>query len=345
MISSGMRNTANSYEVIATLGPATRTDSLRRRLLEAGATAFRLNTSHLDFDTLMSELERLQGFRNAARNEPCIVLDLQGSKWRLGKPVARELHRDERVRFIYGELPDTPDALPVPHRDFFLAAAECSGEVRVNDARVQLEIVSNAETEVTAVVRVGGVISPRKGVTVPGSKVRTDEPGEKDSRIIEATRGMTGISYAFSYLRDSIEMHAFRRQVGDANRLIAKIERATALEDVENIAAAADELWLCRGDLGAELGLSTMARAVHAFTAAIPRYSRPCILAGQVLEHMTGALHPTRSEICHTYDALHAGYAGFVLSDETAIGEYPEESCRICSIHKRVVNNDDNYYQ
>jgi pyruvate kinase len=100
------------------------------------------------------------------------------------------------------------------------------------------------------------------------------------------------------------------------------------------VAASADELWLCRGDLGAELGLRAMAEAVQGFSGTIRALPIPTLLAGQVLEHMTGHPTPTRSEVCYLYEALLKGYNGFVLSDEAAIGRYPIESCRAAALFR-----------
>lgn len=327
------------YEVVATIGPATNMEYHWRRLLESGATGFRVNTSHLSVDELLRTLERLDRFfadtPGSSVEKAFLVLDLQGSKWRLGDFQERTLHQDEHLRFIRGDRPTAAGTLPVPHRDFFAAAADCPGEIRLNDARVHLEIVFVSEEEVTAVVRTGGSVSSRKGITLRGSTFRAEKLGKKDGRIVDATAGHNRVRYAFSYVRDSTEMSSFRKIVGENVPVIGKIERATALMDAPAISRMVDELWLCRGDLGAELGLEQMARGAHRFAAGIPGLSAPCLLAGQVLEHMTGTPQPTRSEICHMHDALVAGYAGFVLSDETAVGRYPAESCRAAAMFRK----------
>ena len=101
-----------------------------------------------------------------------------------------------------------------------------------------------------------------------------------------------------------------------------------------DIAAVANELWVCRGDLGAELGLREMAVAVQRFTQMLGDLSVPVLMAGQVLEHMTQQPTPTRSEVCYLYDTLLAGYRGVVLSDEAAIGRYPVASCRAAAMFR-----------
>ncbi|TVR73715.1 MAG: hypothetical protein EA427_02020 [Spirochaetaceae bacterium] len=325
-----------NYQVIATLGPATlgpEAPDLPREMLRSGATAFRLNTSHISLEDLLPLLNHL---RRDFPETP-ITLDLQGSKWRLGAFIPFVLSEGEEVVFFHGTGDGAGESagtgLPVPHGDFFSAASAGTGsgeigEIRLNDGRIVLELLSASGREMRARVRAGGEISPRKGLTLPGSPHRTETLGDKDTRILAETRGMERVKYAFSYVRDGVEMRTFRSLAGPGAAVIAKIERAEALAEVDAIAAVADELWLCRGDLGAELGLPEMARRTHGFTRQVREYPVPSLLAGQVLEHMTGNPVPTRSEMCHLYDALQAGYAGFVLSDETALGKYPVESCR-----------------
>ena len=104
------------------------------------------------------------------------------------------------------------------------------------------------------------------------------------------------------------------------------------MEEARQIAGSADEVWLCRGDLGAERGLRGMAAAVYDFSERVRELPVPVLLAGQIFEHMPEHPTPTRSEVCAAYAALMQGYHGLVLSDETAIGRDPVESCRMAAL-------------
>jgi pyruvate kinase len=106
------------------------------------------------------------------------------------------------------------------------------------------------------------------------------------------------------------------------------------VDEAVDIAGAVDEVWLCRGDLGAELGVKAMAAAVYRFSEGVAALSVPVLLAGQIFEHMTEHSTPTRSEVCGVYAALMQGYHGLVLSDETAIGCDPVESCRMAALFR-----------
>ncbi len=323
------------YQIVVTLGPSSADPTIWRELLAAGATAFRLNASHLTLEYLLDWLERLQtGLAHLDTPTP-VVIDLQGSKWRLGELPAGNLEAGQRLRLILAQGSQNLTELPVPHADFFQAAAGSSGEIILNDARVRLILERDLGEALEARVVQGGPLSARKGITYTVSQHRLERLSDKDQAIFEQTRGLDFCRYAISYIKDDLEMARYRSIFGGTARLIAKLEREPAIGQGKALAQYADELWLCRGDLGAELGLPGMARAVARLNEQVQSLPRPLLLAGQVLEHMTANPSPTRSEVCYLYETLLRGYAGVVLSDETAIGRYPLESCQAAAIFKR----------
>lgn len=316
------------YEIIATLGPASGRADQWRELLAAGASAFRLNTSHLELEQLRTWLDRLEPFLSTLDPRPPLVLDLQGGKWRLGHFDRRMLAKGQTLALIHASTTVRADALPVPHADFFQAAADSSGEIVLDDARISLSVESCSTERLTAQVIKGGEIIAHKGITYTASSYRCETLSPKDTAILEQTRSLDGIRYALSYVRDAREMARYKHLCGPSAYLIAKLERRPAVDDAPGIAAVSNELWLCRGDLGAELGSRAMAEATQVFSSQIGGLPVPVMLAGQVFEHMTAHAHPTRSEVCYLYDALIKGYRGIVLSDETALGLNPAEACR-----------------
>ena len=320
------------YEIIATLGPASDSPALWQGMLSAGVSAFRLNTSHLSLSQLAGWLERLGPFFQSTPAGTPLVLDLQGSKWRLGELPAENLAQDQRVELVLGQVASRPGVLPVPHPDFFLAAASSDGEIVLNDARVRLLIEQSAGDRLVARVTQAGPVAAHKGITFRACAYRNETLSQKDQAIYEQTRAFPNVRYAVSYIKDSQEMAHYRRSFGLASYLIAKLERGPAMADVHAIAQSADELWVCRGDLGAEMGLVGMAEAVYTFSSQLNSLAVPSIMAGQVLEHMTENLTPTRSEVCYIYDTLLKGYRGLVLSDETAVGRDPVACCRAAAM-------------
>ena len=304
-------------------------------MLATGVTAFRLNTSHLQINEILTWLEQLSSFIQENSPELPIILDMQGSKWRIGQIESRTLGKDEQLELVCAAASQSRSRLPVPHPDFFAAALQSSPQILLNDAKVILRREAAGTDWLRARVLQGGEISTRKGITYAQSGYRNESLTDKDREILASVRGNSQIRFALSYVRDSLEMLRYREHYGATASLIAKIERQTALDDAAEICNSADELWLCRGDLGAELGLRAMGQAVHRFNGQVASFSRPVLMAGQVLEHMSQDQQPTRSEVCHLVDCLQAGYQGFVLSDETAIGKYPVESCQIAGLFQK----------
>jgi len=322
-----------SYQIIATLGPAGRHPETWMAMISAGADAFRLNTSHLTLPQLEDWLERLCPFLCSLKEQTPLVLDLQGSKWRLGEFPAFEPAAGETVELVHAASTVETGVLPVPHADFFRAAPLSGKELLLNDAKIILSVHALEKDSLMARVVQGGEIQPRKGITYASSGFRNESLSEKDRDIFMLTRKHGFIRYAASYVRDGMEMAKYREFMGNAY-LIAKLERKTAMDDTGSIARSADELWVCRGDLGAEMGFRAMAGAVSRLSDELPCIGIPVIMAGQVLEHMTGFPSPTRSEVCYLYDSLQKGYQGFVLSDETAVGRFPVESCRAAALFR-----------
>lgn len=320
------------YEIIATLGPNSAEAKFWMALHAAGASGFRLNTSHLELDELHTWLEKLDKFRSQVDPSLKVILDLQGSKWRLGHFPVFTLQPGQTIEVVYGEVPEVSGVLPVPHPDFFAAAASSSGIILINDGAICLEIERLGARALSAQVLRGGEFVPRRGITYTAYGHRLEHLSEKDRLIWEQTWGREGIQYAISYVKDALEMERYRALFGEAAHLIAKLERQPAVSQAREIARFANAIWLCRGDLGAELGLPGMAAAVADFSYQVHNLPVPAFLAGQVFEHMKANPTPTRSEVCCLYEALQKGYLGVVLSDETAIGNYPLESCQAAAM-------------
>jgi pyruvate kinase len=326
-----------NYEIIATLGPASQDAVIWKAMLAAGASAFRLNTSHLSIEQLETWLESLEKFRIAASEESYpIFLDLQGSKWRLGQFQSFALIPGETVELICALSTDRAGCLPVPHQDFFKAAEMANGEIVLNDAKSRLMVDAIQPGRIVARVHQGGDISGHKGITFAACTYRSEALSQKDRSILDLTRNIPSVRYAISYIKDAAEMNHYRSLVGKEPYLAAKLEREPAVDEPQAMAEFANEIWLCRGDLGAELGLVGMAESAARFSENVSELKIPAVMAGQVLEHMTTRPVPTRSEICYLYDSLQKGYAGFVLSDETAIGPHPVESCKVAAMFRTL---------
>lgn len=301
----------SSFGIVATVGPAS--FGVVRDLVAAGATALRLNASHLPADALARRAEQA---RQDAPDVP-LVVDLQGAKMRVGDLAERDVAAGRRVRFAVEPARD--EDVPLPHPELFAAAA-VGDTVSADDGRLRFAVRARGEGWLEAEALVGGVLRPRKGVNLLEHPVRLSGLTPADAARLDAVRSLAGVQVAWSFTLDGREAEWVRaRRPGTP--VIAKIERREAADALGEIARRVEAVWICRGDLGEQLGPAALGSFVGSLDPA--RCAGPVLMAGQVLEHLTAHPEPTRSEVCHLHDLLTRGYAGIVLSDETAIGRDP----------------------
>jgi pyruvate kinase len=301
----------SSFDVVATLGPAS--FAIARELARAGATALRLNASHLSPEDLA---RRAAEAREGAPELP-IVVDLQGAKMRVGDFGERPLAAGARVRFAVEAA--GPRDVPLPHPELFAAAAE-GDTLSGDDGRLRFLVRARGEGWLEAEALGAGVLRPRKGVNLVDHPVRLSGLTPADAARLEAVRALPGLRVAWSFALDGREAEWVRTRL-PGTPVVAKIERQEAVAALAEIAGRVDAVWVCRGDLGEQFGPGALARFVGSLAPAGLRC--PVLMAGQVLEHLTEHAEPTRSEVCHLHDLWRRGYAGIVLSDETAIGKDP----------------------
>lgn len=307
------------FAFVATLGPASRAPGALDRLVRA-ADRLRLNGSHLDPASLTAWLEGLEAaFARTGRRRP-LVLDLQGAKMRVGAyPAVATVPLQLELRLA--STSTDPAVVPVPHPELF-AALEVGEALALNDARVRGRVTARGPDWARLAVDRPGPLAARKGINRPDHPIPWVELGANDAALIATAAGFPELEYAFSFVHTGAELGALRART--ARPLVAKLERPEAFDHLPAIAAAANAVWLCRGDLGAQAGLAALGPLQARLTRAVPTLGCPAYLAGQVLEHMTVAPTPTRSEVVHLHDVAAAGWAGAVLSDETAIGAHVE---------------------
>jgi pyruvate kinase len=221
--------------------------------------------------------------------------------------------------------------LPVD-RPEFLQALVPGDTIRIDDGRVSLEVTASTETAVKARATGAGRISNRKGLALVGREV--DLPPrllETDRLLLETALDLGLGTLAVSYAAVPGILEATREAAtarGHEPDVVAKLEQPEALERIDEILAASDAVWLCRGDLGAEVGLARLPALQRLLLDATLDRTR-VLVAGQVLHHMTVSPRPTRSEVCHVGDLLERGVVGFVLSDETATGPHGPGAVRV----------------
>lgn len=304
-------------KIVMTCGPACQEDGLLKQMA-AIASGFRLNIAHLDAEKLDWWLRRLSQLRVETEKSFAIILDLQGAKVRIGEyPAATSLPAE--VDLVFGGSSTVAGCIPVPAASVFLQTS-VGDRLFLNDRKVIIKIIGKQDDRLRAVVEQNGPISSGKGLNSPDRVFEMARVTDGDQRAIDRSRHIDGIAYAVSFVADGRESDLYRPLVGGAP-LIAKIEQRAAFAHLKAIDSCFDEFWLCRGDLGAEAGFKELGKLQNTFIAALAGLTKPAIIAGEVLGSMVAFPQPGRAEIVQLYDAMQDGFAGLVLSDETACGK------------------------
>ena len=314
-------------KIVATLGPATANASTIGALLHAGTNVVRINASH---GTPELRGEWIAAARRAAESlatPVAVLLDLQGPRIRVGDlPHPRELTPGQQVVFAPEEVAQG-DELPTTY-DGLATDARVGSRILLNDGLLSVEVTAVDAPRVRGRVIDGGMLTAHKGMNLPGLHVSAPALTEKDRQDVQdAVRA--GVDYlALSFVRRAEDIEELRGLVPNTIKLVAKIEKATALENLERIVAAADAVMVARGDLGVELPFEQVPHVQKRLISEANQQGKPVITATQMLESMVHAPRPTRAEASDVANAILDGTDAVMLSAETAVGQYPLEAVR-----------------
>ena len=309
-------------KIVATLGPATATPERITGLLDAGANVIRINSSHGTPELRDQWFKMVRAVADKRDQPVAILVDLQGPRIRVGDlPQPRQLVPGKEVVLT----PDTEakgDEIPTTYDDL-ATDARVGARILLNDGLFSLEVTKIAPPRVTARVIDGGELTSHKGMNLPGLQVSAPALTEKD-REDAADAAKRGADYlALSFVRRAEDLADLRALVPKSVKLVAKIEKATALDDLDRILAACDAVMVARGDLGVELPFEDVPLVQKRLIREANRHGKPVITATQMLESMIHNPRPTRAEASDVANAILDGTDAVMLSAETATGEYP----------------------
>ena len=313
-------------------------------LCEAGVDVFRLNFSHGSQDDHERAVAFIRSVEEQLGRPIGILLDLQGPKLRLGtfQDGAVELAEGATFRLDMDDAPGDVSRAPLPHPEIF-AAAVPGTVLLIDDGRVRLEVVTAAINHVVATVVIGGTVSDRKGVNVPGVVLPLDPLTPKD-RADLAFGLQLGIDWvALSFVQRPEDFVELRQIIGERAWIMSKLEKPAALESLEGIVEASDAVMVARGDLGVELPPEQVPGAQKGIVRACRQAGKPVVVATQMLESMIASPVPTRAEASDVATAVYDGADAVMLSAETAAGQYPIEAVQMMN---RIVDQAerDSYY-
>jgi pyruvate kinase len=332
-------------KIVATIGPATTDQETMAELIRAGADVFRLNFSH---GTREEHAARIGIARRAAEEtgkEIGLLGDLPGPKLRLGEmgPGVVDVDTGSEVTLTTAETTGSPGRLPVSWEGL-PAAVKDGDEIYLADGRIRLRCRSAEGTEVLCIVEAGGPVASHQGLNLPGVELPLPAAGREDLEWIDFAVEQGIDLLAVSFVRRAEDLDPVERRIRTAGAdipLIAKIEKPQAAEHAESIVKAAlSGIMVARGDLGIELPIASLPVVQKRLLALAGRHSRPSITATQMLASMVESPRPTRAEVSDVANAIWQGTDAVMLSEETAVGQFPVEAVKMMDLIAREVEPD-----
>lgn len=318
-------------KVVVTVGPASREPEVLEAMIRAGADAFRINFSHGSVADHTESIRRIRAAAEATGKLIGVLGDLPGPKLRLDEVAGGvvTIRSGAELTLTTEECIGTEERLPVAF-DGLPAAVERGDPIFLADGRIRLRAIETTGREIRCEVETGGSVSSHQGINLPGAVSGMPVAGAQDMNWVEFAIDNDVDLLAVSFVRDADDLEPINgriRERGADIPLIAKIEKSQALERTEEILeAATGGIMVARGDLGIELPIESMPPMQKRLIALAGRMSKPVITATQMLASMVHSDRPTRAEVTDVANAIYDGTDAVMLSEETAVGEYPLEA-------------------
>jgi len=320
-------------KIIATIGPASDSAEMIQKFVDAGMGVARVNFSHCTDENFLKYQKRLVAAgRKAGRKIP-IMQDLQGPRIRVGELPA------EGYRLVDGESvvfsTKKSDVGNGGSRVIFVDSPRLHSDMKTGEliylanGDMELVVTKISGNRITARVARGGTLYSRKGVNLPNTKLSNSGLTKKDIRDVKFGLAHGVKLFAISFVQSAKDVEALRRIVGAKAKIVAKIETALALKNIDGIIAASDAIMIARGDLGIEIAAEKIPFIQKNLIRHAGWYGKGSITATQMLTSMIDHARPTRAEVSDIANAVWDGTNAVMLSDETASGSHPLETLKM----------------
>ncbi len=324
-------------KIVATLGPATDKPETLLKMIDAGLDVARLNFSHGDADDHRGRAKALREAARKSGHEVGLMGDLQGPKIRVKRFKDRSVELKDGDSFFLdsalgledGTIHGVGVALATLHEN--LAGGDI---LLLNDGMITLEVEKIDGTRIHTTVVTGGILSDHKGINKKGGGLSAPALTDVDRENIILAAELEADFLAVSFVRTGEDVHEARRlfeEAGGQGLIVAKIERAEAVENIDSIIDAADIIMVARGDLGVEMGYAQLTGIQKRLIRNTRKHSKVVITATQMMESMIQNPIPTRAEVSDVSNAVMDGTDAVMLSGETAVGKHPVKSIRAMS--------------
>ena len=322
----GMSIAPRRTKIVCTIGPATAEESMIERLVAAGMDVARVNCSHGDPASVEALVNAVRAVEKRLDRPLAILADLPGPKLRVA-PLAQPRLVESGDELVLASAGAASGAdLELGFELDFARVVRPGSPVMIDDGRVRLRVVEAIGKRVRCRVETGGLIRSQKGVNLPGSYLPIPSITDRDRELLEHAVRWDVDYIALSFVRRAEDVEDLKRLIqalGGRQRVIAKIEKLEAIEQLEAIVAVTDALMVARGDLGVEIGAAEVPMLQKRLIRMGREAGKTVITATQMLESMIDAPEPTRAEASDVANAILDGTSAVMLSGETAVGQYP----------------------
>lgn len=319
-------------KIVATLGPATSSYEMILELVKAGATMFRLNTSHGNDEGHAQNIKYIREVSKKTGKFIPVLVDLQGPKIRVGNiPAPREINVGEEIILEASNDINNQEIIPVDYEGI-AGDVKVGEKILLDDGKIGLEVLKIDGKKVYAKVLYGETIRPRKGINIPGATASLSAVTDRDIEFIRFAVEYDADYVALSFVREAKDIELAKRHIknfGGNIPVIAKIEKPQAVENLEEILKVTDGIMVARGDLGIEMSPEDVPMTQKYIVEETIKERKVCIVATQMLESMIEEPIPTRAEASDVANAILDGTDAIMLSGETAMGKYPIEAVKM----------------
>lgn len=328
-----MRHQRSHTKIIATIGPITRNKEILEQLIHEGVDVLRVNLSHDTHEEHLKTIRYIKELNEELGSSVAILGDLQGPKLRVGNMENDKVLLKDGQEFSFVTKPCTGTSEKAYLSYERLPADVAIGErILVDDGKLIFEVTGSNKTDtVTCKVIAGGPLGSKKGVNLPNTKISQPSLTEKDIKDAMFLLGHDVEYLALSFVRkeqDILDLRKIIEAHSNNAKIIAKIEKPEALEEIDQIISASDGVMVARGDLGVEVDFHKVPLIQKDIIKKCIKKSKPVIVATQMMESMITNPTPTRAETNDVANAVLDGADSVMLSGETSVGKYPVETVR-----------------
>ena len=331
-------------KIVATLGPASNNEDVIRALFEAGADVFRINMSHATPEGLREAHAIIRKLEIEFSRPIGILIDLQGPKLRIGKFESGGIRLTEGdiLSFVRRDAIGGLGRVNLPHPEIF-EAVQPGHALLLDDGKLKLRVVEASDVRIDAEVLTSGILGSRKGISLPDTVIPLDAMTDKDRVDLEDALSVGVDWVALSFVQRASDIAEVRKLVRGRAAVMAKIEKPSALNELDEIIELADGIMVARGDLGVEMPVEKVPGLQKQISRAARNAGKPVVVATQMLESMIYAPVPTRAEVSDVATAVFEGADAVMLSAESAVGKYPVEAVATMDRVAKEVERDPLY--